>query len=93
MEDAARQSVLEVFRFEDNFLSGIVVVMNHQSTIDERTLYVRFTLNGKEFQFEEKMDIRVIMIDKRRAFELLMEGVRNAILEQLIPHVGKELMK
>ncbi len=92
MEEAARQSVLDVYQFEDNFISGIVVLMKARTGVDDRTIYIRFTLNGRLVEFQEKLDIRVVMFDKRRAYELLMKGVRDAILERLIPHMQTALI-
>ena len=92
MEEAARQSILDVYQFEDNGLSGITVLMKPRSCFeDDRVLYVRFTLNGQLIEFEEKIDCRTVMFDKQRAYELLMQGVRNAILQKLIPHIGNAL--
>lgn len=92
MEEAARKSVLDVYRFEDNLLSGIVVLMKARTGADDRTIYVRFTLNGQLVEFQEKLDIRLVMFDKQRAYELLMKGVRDAILERLTPHMQTALI-
>ena len=95
MEEAARKSVMDVYRFEDNALSGIVAVLKARDARDwdSRTLYVRFTLNGQLVEFQKKIDNRLAMFDMEQAYALLMERVRDAILEQLITPIGKALVK
>jgi len=90
MEDAARDSILDVYRMEDNALNGIVVLLKARNPHDfSRSLYVQFSLNGKQFRFERKLDSLLSEFNKHKALELLMHGIRDAILEELISHIGE----
>lgn len=91
MEGAARESVLSVHKFEDNELNGIVVQMMMDHFKPYSKLYIRFTLNGKKFAFTEKLDDVGFAINREKAACALMEGVREAIFENLLPEIGKAL--
>jgi hypothetical protein len=93
METAAVESVLSVHKFEDNELKGIVVQMMRQWAEPVSKLYIRFTVNGKEFAFIEKLDDCDFAINREKAAASLLKSVREAIFEALLPEIGEALMQ
>jgi hypothetical protein len=93
MEEAARQSVLSTHRFNDNELKGIAVQFLMNPADFDSKLYIRFSLNGKEFQFTEILDRCNFAINREKAVSALMKAVREAIFDEMVPRIGEALMQ
>jgi len=91
MEEAARESVMAVYEFKNNDLSGIVILRKWDPAVFGKVAYIRFALNGKKYEMEEEIDDSKWAFDRRNAIECFISKVRDAILQQLIPHIGEFL--
>jgi len=82
MEVKARQQVADSFVFTDNRFNGSVTVMHNELTPD-RTVYVRFTLNGREYKDHFVVQDVSLMLDRHAAEELLLERLSKLITGML----------
>ena len=79
MQQQAAASVLKAFHFKDNALKGIVVLMNRSAHRMEEHIQGRFTLNGREYDFEAAVSDDSFDFDEDTAYEALYDAVSKAV--------------
>lgn len=92
MEEASRQSVVGSCKIEDNTLNGTIVVFLMDPQFFERTAYIRFKFNGKDFTIKKPLP-KSFMFDKPAAVKMLAEAVRDQIMEDIFPDICKALLE
>lgn len=90
MEKEARERVISSFVFSDNQVKGSVVVMLNVMTSD-KTVYIRYSLNGTEHKEEFTIQDIEILIDRTEALKLLIERLSWRIAVNLVCESGIKL--
>lgn len=86
MEEAARDQIVGAYVCNSNNLTGAVIYKQHALTDLRSEVFVRFQLNGKDY--ETKHDIMRGQLnkymDKEKALQMLFEAMSKEISKQLM---------
>lgn len=98
MQDKARKNIILQAVIDDNIFKGAVVVFYDELFTDSKIFHCRFTLNGVEYTFEEKIKRRdwQDQISGEDLVKLLFERFSKAIAKQLImesENILKQIIK
>lgn len=83
MEEKARSKIVGAFVTKSNELEGAVVYMRRNIML-EHDVYIRFKLNGKDYEFVEKISDIKLSMNKIEAYKLLAEKISTTITNNLM---------
>ncbi len=83
MEEKSRDQIVGAFVTKSNELAGAVVFMK-PSILAEYDVYIRFKLNGEDYEFKQVISDLEFYMSKIEAYKMLAEKVASVIAKKLM---------
>lgn len=78
------KNIIDRIKVEDNLLKGEIIIYREFIALCDTRVILKFSLNGKDFSFDEQLDTTVPVDQKIEAFRKLFRKFSETITESLL---------